>query len=155
MEAGEKDELLNQEEDSNKKQGEGGDELKEVKVDDGSSPIKKDPDAASHDSEKKDPEKGGEEGDGGKPKIPPAVQQQLDRAKEVIGTGANRCRQRFDELERDKKLLVIGVLALFFLIIFIIIICAAAAPSAWSNEARIVAEGKYVETHTTCGPIQG
>ena len=157
MEAGEKDELLNKEEDSNKKQEEGGDELKEVKVDDGSSPIKKDPDASSHDSEKKDPEKGGEEGEEGKRKIkiPPAVQQQLDRTKEAIGSGANRCRQRFDELDRDKKLLMIGVLALFFLIIFIIIICAAAAPSAWSNEARIVGEGKYVETHTTCGPIQG
>merc|ERR1712110_1372560 len=55
VEAGEKDELLDKQEDSNKK--EEGDELKEVKTDDGGSPVKKDHDAASHDSEKKDPKK--------------------------------------------------------------------------------------------------
>ena len=80
-----------------------------------------------------------------------ALQQHVDRAKEM----GDRCRQRFDELDKEKKLLVIAVLGLLFLIILIIIICAAAAPSGWSNEARLVSEGKYVETHTTCGPVQG
>merc|ERR1712223_1480524 len=58
VEAGEKDELLDKQEDTNKKEGEEGDDLKEVKIDESGSPVKKDPDAASHDSEKKDPEKG-------------------------------------------------------------------------------------------------
>merc|ERR1712223_180603 len=66
VEAGEKDELLDKQEDTNKKEGEEGDDLKEVKIDESGSPVKKDPDAASHDSEKKDPEKGGEDGDGEK-----------------------------------------------------------------------------------------
>ena len=149
LEAGEKDELLDQPEDSNKKQAESGDELKEVKVDEEGSPKKKDPDATSRDSEKKDSEKG-EEGD--EKKLPPGLQQQIDRAKDV----RDRCRQRFDALDRDKQLLVIGVSALFLLIIFIIIICAAASPSDWANDARLVGpEGKYVETHTTCGPVHG
>ena len=60
MEAGEKEDLLDKQEDTNKKDDQG-DDLKEVKVDESGSPVKKDPDAASHDSEKKDPEKGGEE----------------------------------------------------------------------------------------------
>lgn len=150
VEAGEKDELLDKQDDSNKKEDVEGDELKEVKADDGSSPIKKDPDAASHDSEKKDPEKGGEEGEGGEKKVLP-LQQHLDRAKEV----GDRCRQRFDALDSDKKKLVIALLGLLFLIIIIIIISVAATPSGWSNESRIVSGGKYVETHTTCGPVQG
>ena len=119
-------------------------------MDEGGSPVKKDPDAASHDSEKKDPEKGGEEDEGGEKKMLP-LQQHLDRAKEM----GDRCRQQFDELDREKKLAVIAVFGLLFLIILIIIICAAAAPSAWSNDARLVSDGQYVETHTTCGPVQG
>ena len=121
-----------------------------MKEDDGSSPVKKDPDAVSHDSEKKDPEKGGEEGEGGDKKMLP-LQQHLDRAKEV----GDRCRQRFDELDSDKKRLLLAVLGVLLLIIFIIIICVAATPSGWSNESRFVSDGKYVETHTTCGPVQG
>ena len=127
-----------------------------MKTDDGGSPVKKDPDAASHDSEKKDPEKGGEEG-GDKKMV--VLQQHLDRAKEVGISCWNRCRQRFEELDRDKKLIVLGGLGLLFLILFIIIICVAATPAGYSNESRILSEGeyagKYVETHTTCGPIQG
>jgi hypothetical protein len=119
-----------------------------VKEDDGSSPVKKDPDAVSQDSEKKDPEKGGEEGEKGDKKM---MQQHLDRACVV----KDRCRQRFDELDSDKKRLLLAVLGVFLLIIFIIIICVAATPSGWSNESRFVSEGKYVETHTTCGPVQG
>ena len=145
MEAGEKEDLLDKQEDTNKKDDQG-DDLKEVKVDESGSPVKKDPDAASHDSEKKDPEKGGEEGGEKKP-----FQQHLDRAKEV----GDRCRQRFDELDRDKKLVLGVVLGVLFLIILIIIICVAATPAGWSNESRFVSEGKYVETHTTCGPVQG
>ena len=146
MEAGEKDELLDKQEDSNKKEDLVGEELKEVKADDGSIPVKTDPDAASHDSEKKDPEKGGEEEGEKKP-----FQQHLDRAKEV----GDRCRQRFDELDRDKKLILGAVLGVLLFIILIIIICVAATPAGWSNESRFVSEGKYVETHTSCGPVQG
>ena len=149
VEAGEKDELLDKQEDPNKKE-EGGDDLKEVKVDDSGSPLKKDPDAASHDSEKKDPEKGGEEGLEKKP-FQKSIEDQLDRAKEV----GDRCRQRFDELDRDKKLVLGAVLGVLLFIILIIIICVAATPAGWSNESRFVSEGKYVETHTSCGPVQG
>ena len=49
MEAGEKEDLLDKQEDTNKKDDQG-DDLKEVKVDESGSPVKKDPDAASHDS---------------------------------------------------------------------------------------------------------
>ena len=112
VEAGEKDELLDKQEDSNKKEIQEGDELKEVKVDDGGSPVKKDPDAASQGSEKKDPEKGGEEGEGGDKKMLP-LQQHLDRAKEV----GDRCRQRFDELDSDKKRGLLVVLGLVLLIL--------------------------------------
>ena len=119
-------------------------------MDESGSPVKKDPDAASHDSEKKDPEKGGEEGGEKKP-----FQQHLDRAKEVGAGIAGNCRQRFDELDRDKKLILGAVLGVLLFIILIIIICVAATPAGWSNESRFVSEGKYVETHTSCGPVQG
>ena len=140
VEAGEKDELLEKE--GEKKP----DELEEVKVDD--SDKKKDPDAASQKSEKKDPEKGDDEGDDKKP-LP--FQQHLDRAKEV----GDQCVQRFNSLDQQKKLIAFGVAGALLLLILIIVICAAAKPSGWSNEARIVGEGKFVETHTSCGPIQG
>lgn len=137
VEAGEKEELLEDKDDSNKKEGEG-DELEEVKVVSGDEEEKKkDPESQSHTSEKKDAEK--------------PYCKYLSRAKEA----KNACEQRYNELDRQKQLGVLGILALLILILLIIIICAACAPTNWTNGARIVGEGKYVETHTSCGPIQG
>ena len=143
VEAGEGEELLEKKksaEDSNK---EG--ELEEVKVDEGGE--KKDPsadDAKSQGSEKRDPEKG-EAGGAGDEDDP------LARVKAIPG----ELYTRFQGLERDKQLGVLGMIGGIVLILFIIIIAAACTPGSWYNYHRFVEDGKYIETQTSCGKVWG
>jgi len=89
-------------------------------------------DSASTGSEKKDPEKGEED---------------------KKGEGEKACRVRdFREWELRKKLALCGIITGVILLLVVIILIACAAGGV-SNDARI--SGKYVETHTTCGPVEG
>ncbi len=116
---------------------EGGDELEEVKVVSEEGGGKKDPEAGSQTSEKKDPEK--------------PYCKYLNRAKEAKAA----CEARYNELDRQKQLGVLGVIGGILFLLFIIILIAICSPSDWSNDYRISDCGKYVTTHTTCGPVQG
>ena len=130
VEAGEKDELLEKKE-GDKTEGE--QELEEVKV------ISGDEEASGKD-EKKDPEK---------PEQP--YLKYLNYAKDA----KNSAVQKYNALDRQKQLGVLGGVAAFLLFLFIIILVAICTPSDWTNYARISEDGQFVTTHTTCGPVKG
>jgi carboxylesterase type B len=131
VEAGEKDELLE------KKEGEKSDELEEVKVVSGD-------EEAPADAEKTDPEK---------PDKP--YQKYLNQGCQAAKDAKDLCHQKYEALDRQKQLGVLGSIVLLLLILFIIILVAICTPSAWTNNARISEDGKFVTTHTICGPIKG
>jgi len=131
VEAGEKDELLE------KKEGGKSDELEEVKVVSGD-------EEAPADAEKSDPEK---------PDKP--YQKYLNQGCQAAKDAKDFCHQKYDALDRQKQLGVLGSICLLLLILFIIILVAICTPSAWTNSARISEDGKFVTTHTICGPIKG
>lgn len=128
VEAGEKDELLEEGKEGKKEEG----DLEEVKVVEGEAS-----------EEKKDPEKAEQ--------AAASYTKYLNQLKE----GKNVCQQKYEALDRSKQLGVLAVLAALFLFLFILIIVGICAPSNWTNYSRITQDGQYVLTHTTCGPIQG
>ena len=128
VEAGEKDELLEGKE--GVKEGKEG-ELEEVKV------VEGEDKGEDGEDEKKDPEK--------------PYSKYLNQACEA----RDICLQKYNGLERPKQLAVLGTAGSLLLLLFILIIVAIATPSQWTNYARISECGKYVTTHTNCGPIQG
>ena len=65
------------------------------------------------------------------------------------------CLAKYNGLERPHQLAFLATSAALLLLLFILIIVAIASPSQWTNYARISECGKYVTTHTNCGPIQG
>eukprot|EP00093_Oithona_nana_P003152 03152.XXX_10690_3064_1 [CDS] Oithona nana genome sequencing. len=65
------------------------------------------------------------------------------------------CLAKYNGLERPHQLAFLATSAALLLLLFILIIVAIATPSQWTNYARISTCGKYVTTHTNCGPIQG
>ena len=112
-------------------------ELAEVKVVDGG---KKEPDSESNKSEKKDPEK--------------PERAKSPNPKKICAVKA-QCVQQFQELDKKKKFGLCAIILGLILLILIIILIAACTQSGWANEARIVDGGKFIETHTVCGPVQG
>ena len=128
VEAGEKDELLEGKE--GLKEGKEG-ELEEVKV------VEGEDKGEDGEDEKKDPEK--------------PYSKYLNQACEA----RDICLQKYNGLERPKQLAVLGTAGSLLLLLFILIIVCIATPSQWTNYARISECGKYVTTHTNCGPIQG
>ncbi len=62
---------------------------------------------------------------------------------------------RFNDLGRQKQVALLGIVAGLLLLVIIIVAVASCAPSGWTNDARIVDGGKFIETHTVCGPVQG
>ena len=132
VEAGEKDELLEDKKESK------GDELEEVKV------VSGDEAAGEATDEKKDPEKSD------KP-----YQKYLNQVSNQAQEARNVCQQKYNALDRPKQLAVKAVLAGLALLLFILLLVGICTPSDWTNYARISEDGKYVSTHTTCGPVQG
>ena len=65
------------------------------------------------------------------------------------------CQQKYNALDRPKQLGLLATLAGLILFLFILILVGICAPSEWTNYARVSDDGKFVTTHTTCGPIQG
>ena len=95
-------------------------------------------------AEKSDPEK---------PDKP--YQKYLNQGCQAAKDAKDFCHQKYDALDRQKQLGVLGSICLLLLILFIIILVAICTPSAWTNSARISEDGKFVTTHTICGPIKG
>ena len=128
VEAGEKEELLESKEGiKGSKEG-----LEEVVV------MKEGEKDTEEDSkEKTDPEK--------------PYSKYLNQAIEV----KDSCLAKYNGLERPHQLAFLATSAALLLLLFILIIVAIATPSQWTNYARISTCGKYVTTHTNCGPIQG
>jgi hypothetical protein len=151
VEAGEKKELLDAEEgkdaeeedeDSNKKL-ENTDEVNVVNE-------KKDPDAVSTaGSEKKDAEKSGTLSPGKKAASDKCATQQPGALK------CQRCVRIWHETDKNKKcFLCAAVSAILLIVLFVVLIALCTRPS-WTNEARISVSGRFIVTHTTCGPVQG
>ena len=156
VEAGEKKELLeaeegkedDDEEDSNKKAEGGADEVKVVDE-------KKDADAGSSaGSEKRDAEKAGTLS----PCRAGAAGAAAGGENKQCAFKCERCVQMWREADDKKRACflscAVAVILLLLVGIILIAVCAAAG-SGWANEARIVAGGEFIQTHTTCGPIQG
>ena len=135
VEAGEKDELLENKED---KVDSKGDELKmeEIKLEE----EKKEDDPEKKDEEKKDPEKGEvmEE------------KSQLDRLKRLP---ADIVRE-FQAWDRQRQYSLLGIIGGIFLLLLIIIV-AATSSGGWQNHHLLVEDGRYVEAQTSCGPVWG
>ena len=135
VEAGEKDELLDNKED---KVDSKGDELKmeEIKLEE----EKKEDDPDKKDDEKKDPEKG------------EVVEEKspLDRLKRLPGDLVREVRG----LDTQRQYALLGILGGLLLLLLIIIV-AASLPGGWQNHHKLVEDGRFVETQTSCGVVRG
>ena len=135
VEAGEKDELLDNKED---KVDSKADDLKmeEIKLEE----EKKEDDPEKENDEKKDPEKG------------EVVEEksQLDRLKRLPSDLVREVRA----LDTQRQYALLGILGGLLLLLLIIII-AASLPGGWQNHHKLVESGQYVETQTSCGPVRG
>jgi carboxylesterase type B len=133
---GEKDDLLEKKEETKDDKA---DELKmeDIKLDDDE---KKDEIDKSQGSEKKDPEKGGEVME---------EKSKMDRLKRLPSDAV----RQVSSLERQKICGIVGILVGLLLLILVIVI--AAAPRGWKNYHKLVEDGKYVETETSCGKVWG
>lgn len=132
-EAGEKEDLLEKKEGEENKT----DDLKmeEIKLED----DKKD---GEKDDEKKDPEKG--DGEVQEEKSP------LDRLKRL----PSEALRQVNSLDKQRQYGLLGIVVGLLLLILIIII-ASCFPGGWSNHHKLVEDGKYVETLTSCGTVRG
>merc|ERR1719458_2194074 len=131
VEAGETDELLE------KKEGDGV-KMEEIKLDIGDEEKKDEADTKSVGSEKKDPEKG--------------EQEEVEKTK--LKDIPARALAGFFALDQPRRNGLIGVAAGLILLLLIIII-AACAPGGWSSSHRLVEDGKFIETVTSCGKVRG
>lgn len=67
----------------------------------------------------------------------------------------DHCVQQFHEMDRQKQLALCCIVTALILLILVIVLVAAFTPVGWANEARLIRGGKFIETHTTCGPVEG
>ncbi|TRY73621.1 hypothetical protein TCAL_09914 [Tigriopus californicus] len=67
----------------------------------------------------------------------------------------DQCVQQFHEMDRHKQLALCCIVTALILLILVIVLVAAFTPVGWANEARLIGGGKFIETHTTCGPVEG
>ena len=134
-EAGEKEELIE------KKEGDADNKTDDLKMEEIKLEEEK-KDGDDKDDEKKDPEKG----DGGvhEEKSP------LDRLKKLP---AEAMRQ-VESLDKQRQYGLLGIV-LGLLLLILIIIIASCVPGGWSNYHKLVEDGKYVETLTSCGTVRG
>jgi hypothetical protein len=59
------------------------------------------------------------------------------------------------KLDQQKKYSLIGIVSGVILLLLIIIICLATISSSSKNQSKLVDNGKFVETHSSCGKVQG
>ena len=59
------------------------------------------------------------------------------------------------ETETNKKIAFAAAITAILLILFIIVLVAVLLRAGWVNAARLVDGGRFIETHTACGPVRG
>ena len=97
----------------------------------------------NNDAEEEDDEAGEEKGD-----------EEKGEKKGAYCRLKGACAEQYEELDTERKCALCGIVFGLLLLVLVVILVAACTPVGWLNAARI-ANGKFIVTHTACGPVQG